>query len=93
MYSPMPRIPTTRARIEDEFVPDLEPAEDALKLRKSPFYIARLSIYEDDEELDRKEIREIGRRSGVHEGRKGWWIEKEWEVKSITRFKRLFNFG
>ncbi|KLO20313.1 hypothetical protein SCHPADRAFT_934182 [Schizopora paradoxa] len=86
MYSPMPRIPTTSYRVEEEFVPD----EETGNPRRTPYHIAKLSIYEDDEELGRKEIRELSRRRGEHEGRRGWWIEKEWEIKSTPKFKRLF---
>lgn len=86
MYSPMPRIPTTSTRVEEEFIPD----EEARNPATSPHHIAKLSIYEDDDELSRKEIRELSRKRGEHEGRKGVWIEKEWEIKSIPKFKRLF---
>ena len=105
-YDTMPALPVKQTRYEEVFIPDdYEPAAvsdptlsatsaiSCDEKKPCPFYIEVMTIHSRDQEVSRREIREVGRRRGSHAGKDGTWIEKEWEVLAIPERKRLFLFG
>jgi hypothetical protein len=84
----MPRIPVFTRRLEEVFIPDPTSADEWVEER-----IERGTLYEDDTELSRTCVRELGRRRGGRMGVEGWWVAKEWEVVAIPDRKVLFLFG
>ncbi|OCB88158.1 hypothetical protein A7U60_g4675 [Sanghuangporus baumii] len=97
LFDAVPPLPETRIRFEEFFVPDPLPSEDppatTFENEHVGCYIKISTLHKRDNELSRRPIRELGRRRGQHEGRTGWWIEKEWEVRAIPERKKLFLFG
>ncbi|KAI5118429.1 hypothetical protein M0805_009707 [Coniferiporia weirii] len=106
VYDAMPPMPIKQIRFEEVFVPDAptpapiqictsEPSTsaDMASAMAKDEHIAVSTLHGGDVELSRRALREVGRRRGEHDGRPGWWIEKEWEVTVIPERKRLFLFG
>lgn len=87
----MPSVPVWQRRFEEVFIPD-----DFVPASEKATAYAHLEVSElhrRDEEVERREVREMGRRRGEHDGRPGVWVEKEWEVLAVPERKRLFLFG
>ena len=88
-YPVMPAVPTTQMRFEEVFVPD-----NFTPTAEKPYtYLDISELHKRDEVLSRRELREVQRRRGEHDGQQGFWVEKEWEVVAIPERKRLFLFG
>lgn len=98
-YDTMPAVPILQRRFEDMFIPRPVPSSSSALPNSAeltePFRlsIAIDSLHTRDVEYSRLFIREVARRSGVHEGCEGTWIEMEWEVYAIPERKRLFLFA
>ena len=101
-YETMPPVPVLQRRLEEVFIADADPtnpsnpdaptstptsAPPKEELIIHPFHVH-------DVEISRVETKsEVSRRRGVHEGRSGWFVEKEWAVTAIPERKRLFLFA
>ena len=104
LYS-IPNVPVRQRRREEVFVPDEPEFDDAFVSSSAPAtsstgaavnipkgeFLAVSELHTRDVETSRRAIRELSRRRGEHEGRAGWWIEKEWEVTCMPERKKLFN--
>lgn len=93
----MPPLPETQLRFEEVFIPDPlsgeQPPATTFENEHIGRYIKLDSLHIHDKELSRRPLREVNRRYGVHDGRQGTWVEKEWEVRAIPERKRLFIFN
>ena len=68
--------------------------DDFTPTTENPYtYLDISELHKRDEVLSRRELREVQRRRGEHDGQQGFWVEKEWEVVAIPERKRLFLFG
>lgn len=107
-YAAMPSVPVWQRRFEEVFIPDdfvpvpaASPSSTSTSTSTSTsdakgYAYAHLEVSElhrRDTEVERREVREVGRRRGEHDGRAGVWVEKEWEVLAVPERKRLFLFG
>lgn len=93
-YAAMPSVPVWQRRFEEVFIPDdFVPTPSSTSDAKGYAHLEVSELHRRDEEVERREVREMGRRRGEHDGRPGVWVEKEWEVLAVPERKRLFLFG